>query len=130
MSTPQQKVKNYFNSFESRFGYAILLKGRKHFGYYPEGQEDLPIPQAQQLMEDKLAEKLHSRVGLRVLDAGCGEGKVAIYLARKYGLRVTGVDLLDWSIKKARKNAIGGGVEQQTKFEIMDYTTSVALKIE
>src|SRR3990172_2370233 len=104
--TPQEKVRNYFNSLESRLGYALLLKGRKHFGYYPKKQGHLTILQAQQLMEDKLAERLHLKNNSHVLDAGCGEGKVAIYLAKTYNLRITGVDLLDWSVTKAKENAI------------------------
>lgn len=73
-------------------------------------------------MEDKLVEELHLQANSSVLDAGCGEGKVAIYLAQKYGLQVTGVDLLDWAITKARENAIREHVEQKTEFEVMDYS--------
>ena len=101
----QQKVKNYFNSIESRLGYAYLLKGRKHFGYYPKGQENISIIEAQENMEDILAKKLSLKSESLVLDAGCGEGKVAIYLAKKYKLNVTGIDLLDWAINNANKNA-------------------------
>ncbi|HEY7091760.1 MAG TPA: methyltransferase domain-containing protein [Ktedonobacterales bacterium] len=122
-STPQQVVRDYFNSAESRLGYAFLLKGRKHFGYYPLRQEHLTKLQAQLLMEDRLAQKLALPGGSLALDAGCGEGKVAIHLAETYGLRVAGVDLLDWAIQKARKNAREAGTKDQTTFTVMDYST-------
>lgn len=83
--SPQQKVKDYFNTLESRLGYAFILKGRKHFGYYPKGKENLTMLQAQELMEDKLAEKLQLKSDSLLLDAGCGEGKVAIYVSSQYG---------------------------------------------
>lgn len=121
--TPQQKVKDYFNTLESRLGYALLLKGRKHFGYYPQGKENLTNLQAQELMEDKLAEKLQLKSGSLLLDAGCGEGKVAIYLAKKYNFRTVGVDLLDWAVKNARRNEFREGVQNKTKFRVMDYTS-------
>ena len=39
----------------------------------------------------------------KILDAGCGEGEVALYLAAKYGYQIRAVDLLNVSIEKARK---------------------------
>lgn len=120
--SPQQKVINYFNSWESRWGYTLLLKGTKHFGYYPKGKENLSIAQAQKLMEDKLAERLNLKANSLVLDAGCGEGGVAIYLAQKYGLRVKGVDLMESAIKKAREKAADFGLQRRVDFQVMDYT--------
>lgn len=122
MQTPQKKVINYFNNLESRLGYSLLLKGTKHFGYYPKGKENLSIPSAQMLMEDKLALNLHLKKESYVLDAGCGEGIVASYLAKKYGLRITGIDLLDWSIKNSKRNAQKIKVEELVNFYVMDYT--------
>lgn len=121
--TPQQQVINYFNNIESRLGYALLLGGIKHFGYYPEGRMVWSISKAQRLMEDKLAEKLNLKRNSYILDAGCGEGRVAIYLSRKYGLRCEGVDLLDWAVVKARNNAKRSKVTSRVNFQVMDYTS-------
>src|SRR5216684_3063976 len=100
---PQKKVIRYYSKKESRWGYSLLLKGIRHFGYYPEGRENISMRDAQVLMIEKLAEKLNLRRGSLLLDAGCGEGFVAMYLATKYGFMVQGVDLLDFSIEKAKK---------------------------
>lgn len=117
-----EKVKKYFNTLESRLGYSLVTKGRKHFGFYPKGKENIAMLQAQQLMEDRLARELDSKDNLTVFDAGCGEGKVAIYLAKKYNFNVVGVDLLDWAIKKAKENASYENVQNKVDFKVMDYT--------
>ncbi len=120
--SPQQKVIDYFNAWESRWGYTLLLKGIKHFGYYPEGKENLSMYEAQKLMEDKLVEKLSLNSDFLVLDAGCGEGGVAIHLAQKYRLRVKGVDFLESSIEKANKKASELDLQDRVSFQVMDYT--------
>jgi SAM-dependent methyltransferase len=43
--------------------------------------------------------------GARVLEVGCGPGHLSIRLARKHGLDVTGVDLDQAMIERARANA-------------------------
>ncbi|HSX16117.1 MAG TPA: methyltransferase domain-containing protein [Candidatus Saccharimonadales bacterium] len=100
----------YYHTFESKLGYR-WLQGIKHFGYYPEGQESLPKREAQLLMNDQLAKKLDLPKGAVVLDAGCGEGGVALYLTKKYHLRVQGIDLLDFNVEQARTGAITAGVD-------------------
>jgi sterol 24-C-methyltransferase len=119
--THQQKVIEYFNTWESRWGYALLLRGTKHFGYYPEG-EDLSTTEALRAMEDKLAEKLDLTSDCLVLDAGCGEGATAVYLAKEYGYRVKGVDLIDSAISKAEKRALNFDLGDRVDFQVMDYT--------
>ena len=122
--TPQQKVIDYFTSIESRWGYSLLLKGVKHFGYYPVGQENISMREAQRLMVEKLYEELSLPSHSFLLDAGCGEGEVALYLADKYGYQIKGVDLLDVSIEKARKKQSVRRLEDKVEFQVMDYTDS------
>jgi sterol 24-C-methyltransferase len=122
LSAPERKVVSYFNSFESRLGYRLGLKGVKHFGYYPQDNNALSIAQAQKLMEDKLFHILKVKSDQRILDAGCGEGKVAIHLATKHSCRVVGVDLLDWAIRNAKENAREAQVSDSTDFRTMNYT--------
>jgi SAM-dependent methyltransferase len=43
--------------------------------------------------------------GARVLEVGCGPGRLSILLARKHGLDVTGLDLDPAMIERARDNA-------------------------
>lgn len=113
-------VINYYRSTESRLGYR-LLKGVKHFGYYPEGKEDMPMLEAQMLMNEQLAKKLALKAGSRVLDAGCGEGNVAIYLAEHHGLKLEAIDLLDFNVADAKANAIKQNQSQNVSFQVGTY---------
>lgn len=47
--------------------------------------------------------------GARVLEIGCGPGRLALSLTRRYGLDVTGVDLDPAMIERARANARADG---------------------
>lgn len=113
-------VINYYHSTESRLGYR-LLKGVKHFGYYPEGKEDMPMLEAQILMNEQLARKLALEAGSRVLDAGCGEGSVAIYLAEHHELKLEAIDLLDFNVANAKANAIKQNQSQNVSFQVGTY---------
>jgi ubiquinone/menaquinone biosynthesis C-methylase UbiE len=55
-------------------------------------------------MEDKLAASLNLPPGAYVLDAGCGVGHVAIHLARKHGLKVHAIDIVQHHLDKAERN--------------------------
>lgn len=113
-------VINYYHSTESRLGYR-LLKGVKHFGYYPKGKEDIPMLEAQMLMNEQLAKKLSQKSGSRVLDAGCGEGNVAMYLAEHHGLKVDAIDLLNFNITNAKANATRQNQGQNVTFQVGTY---------
>ena len=105
-----QKEKNkkaikayYVDSKESRWGYKYLLRGTKHYGYYPLNRK-LSIAKSQLEMEKQIGETLGLKTGAHVLDAGCGEGWVALHLAQIFGYRIHGIDLLnDPSIVESNK---------------------------
>ena len=52
----------------------------------------------------------------RVLDAGCGYGRTALYLAGKYGCKVTGVNIDPRQIELAREKAAAEGLAEQVEF--------------
>jgi SAM-dependent methyltransferase len=55
-----------------------------------------------------------------VYDLGCGDGRIVIAAAKKYGTRGFGVDLDPARIREARANAKKAGVENLVKFEVGD----------
>lgn len=55
-----------------------------------------------------------------VYDLGCGDGRMVIAAAKKYGTRGVGVDLDPARIKEARANARKAGVEQLVTFHVGD----------
>jgi len=119
--SPQQRVVDYFQRRESRWGYTLLLQGTKHFGYYPPGSGRLPMAAAQTLMADRLGQALELPRGALVLDAGCGQGAVALRLAETLGLHVEGVDLQPDNIRSATRKAARRQALDRTRFQVMDY---------
>jgi ubiquinone/menaquinone biosynthesis C-methylase UbiE len=61
-------------------------------------------------------------VGARVLEVGCGPGRLSIRLARQYGLDVTGLDLDPAMIERARASAgrLGDGEDRRPSFLVGD----------
>jgi cyclopropane fatty-acyl-phospholipid synthase-like methyltransferase len=57
----------------------------------------------------------------RVLDAGCGYGGSAIWLARHVGCQVVGITLVPAQVREARHNAARYQVADKARFEQMDY---------
>lgn len=62
------------------------------------------------------------KAGDRVLDAGCGVGATAIYIAKKTGAKVTGISLVSEQVELAQKYAQKQGVDHLTSFLVQDYT--------
>lgn len=60
--------------------------------------------------------------GMQVLDAGCGVGGGAIYVARETGAKVVGITITPEQVEEARVNAQQVGVGQLTEFLLADYT--------
>jgi sterol 24-C-methyltransferase len=114
-------VIHYFKMMESRLGYDLLLGGTKHFGLYRPGDPAWNWQAALRRMEDKLGKELALPEESRVLDAGCGVGDVAGYLAQHYGLYVCGIDILDFNITAANRRAMRRGVPDRVAFRQMSY---------
>jgi ubiquinone/menaquinone biosynthesis C-methylase UbiE len=63
-----------------------------------------------------LAEKLAIGEGEHVLDLGCGVGTTSIFLARKFGAQIIGVDLSSQNATRARISA--GATSDFVEFEV------------
>ncbi len=102
--------------------YSLMLDTDRQYscGYFPDGDETLE--QAQLKKKRHIASKLRlDRPGLDVLDIGCGWGGMALYLAREFGARVTGLTLSEEQLKEARIRAKEAQLEKVVTFELMDY---------
>lgn len=55
-------------------------------------------------------------------DIGCGDGRIVITAARRYGARGVGIDIDKAMIEESERNARAAGVERQVKFIGMDAT--------
>ncbi len=55
-----------------------------------------------------------------VYDLGCGDGRIVVRAASRFGCRGVGVDLNPERVKEARQNAAKAGVSELTRFEVGD----------
>jgi Methyltransferase domain len=55
-------------------------------------------------------------------DIGCGDGRIVITAARRYGARGVGIDIDKAMVEESDRNARMAGVERQVKFICMDAT--------
>lgn len=59
-----------------------------------------------------------------VYDLGCGDGRIPITAAVKYGARGVGLDIDPALIEKSRANAKAAGVERRVEFRVQDVMTA------
>ena len=55
-----------------------------------------------------------------VYDLGCGDGRIVVRAATRFGCHGVGVDLNPERVKEARANAIRANVTELTRFEVGD----------
>jgi cyclopropane-fatty-acyl-phospholipid synthase len=76
---------------------------------------------AQEAKLDLICRKLRLRLGMRLLDIGCGWGSLVIFAAERYGVEATGITLsaaqAEWASAEIRSRGIGG----QASVAILDY---------
>jgi tocopherol O-methyltransferase len=93
-----------------------------HHGYYgPDGNYKLDRRQAQiDLIEEllKWSGDLTLHPPQNILDVGCGIGGSSLYLAQKFGARVTGITLSPVQADRAKQRAKGAGLESTTAFQV------------
>ncbi len=120
--TPTQKVLNYYSSLESKWGYSHITWKTKHFGYYPNGKPTISEKKAQVLMQEEVAHTLQLKPNQRILDAGCGYGTTACYLAKKYKVQITGIDINENEITDAKLRSTQDQLEKYVSFDVQDYS--------
>jgi cyclopropane-fatty-acyl-phospholipid synthase len=87
--------------------------------YWPH--EDMTLGEAQTAKLAHIAAKLAIKPGNTVLDIGCGWGGMAIYLARHYDVRVTGITLSEEQAALAREKVAAAGLSDKVSIELVDY---------
>lgn len=87
--------------------------------YWADGVETLGHAQEAKLAH--IASKLAIKGGESVLDIGCGWGGMAIYLATKFDVNVTGITLSEEQLALAKKRAEEAGVADRITFTLIDY---------
>jgi len=87
--------------------------------YYPT--DTLTLEQAQTAKMHHVCRKLRLRADERVVEAGCGWGGFALFMARHYGVRVRAYNISHEQIAYARRRAHEEGLEDRVEFVESDY---------
>ncbi len=121
MTSQIEKVNNYYNA--TVIDYKTLWTGSEdlamHFGYYEVG---IRTHKASLLkMNEVLAAYAHITKSDSILDAGCGYGGSAFWLAREIGCQVTGITVVPYQVRQAQKYAKTMGLEVKAHFQLEDF---------
>jgi len=82
---------------------------------------DMTLEQAQTAKYERLADRLSPAAGDHILEIGCGWGGFALFAAKTYGVRVTGITLSQEQLSFARQRAREAGLEDLVRFQLRDY---------
>lgn len=83
-------------------------------------KKDVPYVPTPQDVVDKMLELADPREGEVLYDLGCGDGRIVVTAAKKYGVKGTGVDIDPERIKESNENAEKEGVTDKVEFVIKD----------
>jgi tocopherol O-methyltransferase len=97
--------------------YRALWGEHLHHGYWVRGDETKE--QAQIQLVEHMAHAARVQRGARLLDVGCGFGASSLYLARKYGVRATGITISPVQVEMAAAAAAANG-RLRARFFLMD----------
>ena len=87
--------------------------------YFPT--PDATLEEAQLAKLEHVARKLRMKPGEAVVEAGCGWGALALYMARRHGVRVRAFNISCEQIAFARERARAEGMEGRVEFIEDDY---------
>ena len=117
-----EAIKKYYSS--TQFEYKLIWNWRLkttpalHFGYYDEKATN--HAQAVVRANESLAEWANIQPGSRIVDAGCGLGHSAMWLAQRYNAHVTGITVVPKQVETIQKNLAKNPVSN-VDFAIANY---------
>ena len=121
MSDANNPIVTYYEG--TRWDYRHLWRSEKtgamHFGYYDAHTRG--HVQSLRRMTSHLAALAGISSADRVMDAGCGLGGCAVWLARHRGCHVTGVNITPYQVAAARELARRAGVSGSVEFVEADF---------
>jgi precorrin-6B methylase 2 len=77
---------------------------------------DVPYVPTPQEVVDEMLKLADIKKGDVLYDLGCGDGRIVVTAAQRYGIRAVGVDINPERIKEANENARKAGVLNRVKF--------------
>jgi SAM-dependent methyltransferase len=100
--------------------FAALLFVLNHSTAWSE--EPIPYVPTTMPVVERMLELAEIRTGDLIYDLGCGDGRILIHAAKKYGTRGVGIDLDPQRVAEAREKAKAEGVSHLLEFRAEDGT--------
>lgn len=118
----KNEIISYYDSCQDDYSIVWHLESHLslHYGYWDEGVKRLR--QALIRMNDVLAEKAEISAKDKILDAGCGVGGAAIFLAQKFNCEVEGITLSQKQADFGKQKSIESKVQDKVNFSVADFT--------
>lgn len=69
---------------------------------------------------EALLELCHISKGKYILDVGCGAGVTPVFIAKRYGCRVVGIDISEGMVEKSKERAKRERVTDRVEFRVAD----------
>ena len=115
----RRNVAHHYNLDEAF--YRGFLDQDMHYSCAYFREAGITLEDAQREKCALIARKLDLRPDMRVLDIGCGWGSLAMHLAERHGVHVTGITLSETQLAAARRRANERGLTQRVEFRLQDY---------
>ena len=117
----QDAVTTFYRETDWMFRVIGLIRGSTamHAGLW--GPQAYTHAAALAALNRDLATRAGLRDGLRLLDAGCGAGSCALWLARRYDIHVLGITLAPGQALQATSAAEGDDLATRARFACLDF---------
>lgn len=121
MKFSNDDIAEYYNTTQNHYENWWKLKDAHalHYGIWEEHTKN--FTEALINTNKVLADLAQITASDHVLDAGCGVGGTAFYLAKEKGTTVTGISLSEKQLNTANKTASSFNLENRVTFHNMDY---------
>lgn len=118
----KEQIVHYYDTCETdyRLLWDLNHSHAMHAGYWDSQTRSLR--DALRRENEILAQMAGIQAGERILDAGCGVGGSAIFLAQTYDCQAVGITLSAKQVQTATRKAVQLGVQDKVTFKVMDYT--------
>ncbi len=119
-----QEIATYYNHtlMHYKVGWQLNKSKGLHLGLWDHNTKNLH--EAIQNANEKIAGFLNGTSHARVLDAGCGVGGTAMYLAQKSDCQAEGVTLSQMQINQGSDYIRKAGLESRVRLSLQDYTAT------
>ncbi|MBS0547510.1 MAG: class I SAM-dependent methyltransferase [Proteobacteria bacterium] len=115
----ERNVAHHYDLDDKLYDFFLDRDRQYSCAYFNTGNETLE--QAQEDKKRHIAAKLCLQPGQKVLDIGSGWGGMALFLAREYGVDVTGVTLSKEQLAVSSRRALEAGLADRVRFKLLDY---------